>query len=91
MAKLAEYYADRIRSALPSGEANGITKKELMKRMSITDAQLMDSILDDVDSSISICCKNGRYFVQNEVSAKDVRDFIKANFTLRDGVEHRMG
>lgn len=89
MAKLAEYYADRIRSVLPSGEANGITKEELMKRMSVTDAKLMDSILKDVESSVRICCKKGRYYIQSNMP-KEIRDLIDANYTLGCGIEHRM-
>lgn len=88
MSKLAEYYADRIKSALPSGEANGITKEELMKRMSISDVNLMDSILNDVRSFAGICCKNGLYYVQSEMP-KELRDAIMANYTIAANIEHR--
>lgn len=88
MSNLKKYYADRIKSVLPSGESNGITKEELMKRMSVTDAKLMDSILKDVESSLSICCKNGKYFIQTEMP-KEIRDLINANYTIGAGIEHR--
>ena len=88
MSKLSEYYADQIRKALGPGEKNGITKEELMKRLQVTDPDLMDVILKEAGKETDLHCHNGKYFIRNEMP-KEVRDFISTNFTIRDGVEVR--
>ena len=88
MSNLSQYYADRIREVLPKGEENGITKQELMKRMNITDPKLMDSILKDVKSVADFRCKNGLYFVQDEMPL-EYRDYIKKHFNRGEDIELR--
>ena len=89
MSKLAEYYADRIRQVLRSGEANGITKAELMKRMSIKDEQLMDAVLEEAEKVTTVRCSNGKYFLQDEMPM-EVRDYLKQNFTIGKDIEIRI-
>ena len=88
MSNLSQYYADRIREALPKGEENGITKQELMKRMNIADPKLMDSILKDVKSVADFRCRNGLYFVQDEMPV-ECRDYIKKYLTRGEDIEIR--
>ena len=88
MSNLSQYYADRIREVLPKGEENGITKQELMKRMGISDKKLMDSILKDVKSVADFRCKNGLYYVQDEMPV-EIRDYLRANFTVGKDIEIR--
>jgi len=87
MSKLSQYYAEQIRKALGSGEANGITKDELMKRLQITDGELMDAVLKEAGKEVDICCRNGKYFLHDTLP-KEVRDLLRNNFSI-NGIEHR--
>lgn len=88
MSNLSQYYADRIREVLPKGEENGITKQELMKRMNITDPKLMDTILKDVKSVADFRCRNGLYFLKDEMPV-ECRDYIKKHLTRGEDIEIR--
>ena len=76
MSKLSDYYADRIRKVLESVGAKGITKTELMKRMGIKNAELMDAILSDVGTKVKVQCRNGMYFIHDEMPI-EVRNQLK--------------
>ena len=75
MSKLSDYYADRIRKALDSGESYALLKEELMKRINITDRALMDAVLEEAGRKAKLRCSSGLYYIHdNKDQYKDHKD-----------------
>lgn len=86
MSQLKKHYADQIKIILHSCDPNGITKQELMKKMSITTEKFMDSVLKDVSTISNIRCKDGRVFLKDTVPM-EIRDYIRKHFMVNDDIE----